>query len=159
MNFSKLMKKVLTVSITLILPVLGICLTGCDDKFLDPTQIGRFRPVPAVNVILDSLGVAEEAPSEWAGAEDPRPIDLIGYETDYVFATADTVRISIFELFQARVAFTSEYVVTETGKISIPEVGIIEVVGLTESELEEEIKRIMSPTLLIDTSVTVTLLS
>jgi len=31
--------------------------SGCGNKFFDPTQVGRFRPVPAVNVILDSLGV------------------------------------------------------------------------------------------------------
>jgi hypothetical protein len=43
--------------------VIGVCLGGCGNKFWDPTQIGRFRPTPAVNVILDSLGVAEETPS------------------------------------------------------------------------------------------------
>ena len=43
--------------------LLFISVAGCGNKFFDPTQIGRFRPVPAVNVILDSLGVAEEAPS------------------------------------------------------------------------------------------------
>lgn len=73
---------------------------GCGNKFFDPVQIGRFRPVPAVNVILDSLGVAEETPSVWEGAEEPKPIDVVAYETDYMFKPGDFVRISIFELLQ-----------------------------------------------------------
>ncbi len=109
---------------------------GCGNKFFDPTQIGRFRPVPAVNVVLDSLGVAEETPSAWEGAEEPRPIDVMAFETDYVFGSGDFVRISIFELLQEGVPFGNDYVVTETGKISIPDVGVVEAAGLTESKLE-----------------------
>jgi polysaccharide export outer membrane protein len=130
---------------------------GCGNKFFDPTQVGRFRPVPAVNVILDSLGVAEEIPSVWKGAEEPKPIDVVAYETDYVFSPGDAVRISIFELLQEGVPFTNEYAVTETGKISIPEVGVIEAAGLTESQLEDEIRQILSPSVLKEPLVVVTL--
>ncbi len=52
-----------------VLSILSLYLSGCGNKFFDPTQVGRFRPVPAVNVILDSLGVAEEAPSVWESVE------------------------------------------------------------------------------------------
>ena len=45
--------------------------SGCNNKFFDPSQIGRFRPTPAVNVILNSLGVAEEEAIAWEGAEEP----------------------------------------------------------------------------------------
>ncbi len=128
---------------------------GCGDKFFDPTQIGRFRPVPAVNVILDSLGVADEKPSEWAGAEDPKPIDIMVFEDDYAFASGDVMRISIFELLQEDFTYTNDFVVTETGRISIPEVGVVDVAGLTESQMEEEIRQILSPSLLKDPIVTV----
>jgi polysaccharide export outer membrane protein len=142
-----------------LLSVLSFCLVGCGNKFFDPTAIGRFRPVPAVNVILDSLGVAEEAPSVWADSEDPKPIDGMVFETDYSFGPGDIVRISIFELLQDRVVFINDYIVTETGKLSIPEVGEVEVEGFTESQLEEEIRQILSPSILKDPSVTVTLMS
>jgi polysaccharide export outer membrane protein len=132
---------------------------GCGNKFFDPTQIGRFRPVPAVNVILDSLGVAEETPSAWQGAEEPRPIDVMVFESDYVFGSGDIVRISIFELLAEGVPFERDYIVTETGKISIPDVGVVEAMGLTESQLEGEIRHILSPNILKEPSVTVTLLS
>lgn len=151
-------KRARTVTIILLF-VLSIYLSGCGNKFFDPTQVGRFRPVPAVNVILDSLGVAEEAPSVWKGAEDPKPVDVIAYETDYVFNPGDIVRISIFELLQEGVPFVNEYSVTETGKISIPEVGVVEAAGLTEEQLEDEIRQILSPSVLKEPSVVVALLS
>jgi polysaccharide export outer membrane protein len=132
-----------------------LLIAGCGDEFFDPTQIGRFRPVPAVNVILDSLGVAEETPVAWAGAEDPKPIDVMVFETDYVFGPGDIVRVSIFELLQEGAPLVNDYVVTETGKISIPEVGVVQAAGLTESQLEEEIRQILSPGILKDPSVTV----
>ena len=80
-------------------------------------------------------------------------------EKDYVFGPGDTVRISIFELLQEGVPFIFDYGVTETGKISIPEVGVVDAVGLTESELEETIKRILSPSILKEPSVSVSLLN
>jgi polysaccharide export outer membrane protein len=131
--------------------------SGCGNKFFDPTQVGRFRPVPAVNVILDSLGVAEETPVAWEGAQEPRPGDVVAVESDYVFRSGDIVRVAVFELLQEGVYFINDYVVTETGKISIPEVGVVEVSGLTETQLEEEIRRILSPSILKEPSVTVTL--
>jgi len=151
------MKRPQSTAIVLI-SVVSIYLVGCGNKFFDPTQIGRFRPTPAVNVILDSLGVAEETPPAWEGAEEPKPTDVMAYKTDYTFASGDIVRVSIFELLEEGVMFTNDYVVSETGKISIPEVGVVEVAGLSESQLKDEIKRILKPSILTKPSVTVTLL-
>jgi protein involved in polysaccharide export with SLBB domain len=131
--------------------------SGCGDKFFDPTQVGRFRPVPAVNIILDSLGVAEETPVAWEQAEEPLPIDTVAVESDYVFRAGDVISVAIFELLQEGIQFVNNYVVTETGRISIPEVGVIEAAGLTETQLEEEIKKILSPGILKNPSVIVTL--
>jgi protein involved in polysaccharide export with SLBB domain len=153
------MKKGPTTAIILLVSAMAVYLTGCGDKFFDPAQVGRFRPVPAVNVILDSLGVAEETSSEWEGAEDPKPVDVIPHEVDYVFGSGDTVRIAIFELQQEGVMFINDYIVTESGNISIPEIGVVEAVGLTESQLEEELKRILSPSILKEPSVSVALMS
>jgi len=132
--------------------------SGCGNKFFDPTQVGRFRPVPAVNVILDSLGVAEEEPVAWEGAEEPLPVDAIVKESDYTFRSGDVVGISIFELLQEGIQFTNSYVVTETGKISVPEVGVIQAAGLTETQLEDRIRMILTPNVLKEPSVTVTLI-
>ena len=131
--------------------------SGCGSKFFDPTQVGRFRPVPAVNVILDSLGVAEETTVAWEQAEEPMPIDTVAVESDYVFRAGDVITVAIFELLQEGIQFVNNYVVTETGRISIPEVGIIEAAGLSETQLEEQIKQVLSPGILKNPSVIVTL--
>ena len=152
------MRKSTIVCLAVFLPLIML-VNGCGNKFFDPTQIGRFRPIPAVNTILDTLGVAEEAPSPYETAEDPRPIDVISEETDYVLGPGDVVRITIFELRQEGVPFVNDFTVTETGKIpSIPEIGMIPVAGLTEAQLEDEIRRSLSPGYLKDPSVTVSLL-
>ncbi len=149
-------KKLSFLYVALFLLFLGL-FSGCGNKFFDPTQVGRFRPVPAVNVILDSLGVAEEDPLAWEGAEEPLPIDTIVTESDYTFRSGDVVGISIFELLQEGVQFTNNYVVTETGKISVPEVGVLQAAGLTETQLEDRIRKILTPNILKEPSVSVTL--
>jgi polysaccharide export outer membrane protein len=153
------MRKISLISILCGL-VPGILLfSGCSDKFWDPTQVGRFRPVPAVNVILDSLGVAEETPSRFEDVEDPKPVDIMPVETDYRFSPGDIVRISIFELLQQGMSFIDDYVVTETGKISISDVGIVQAEGLTEAQLEDEIKGILTPAILKKPAVSAILMS
>lgn len=139
--------------------LLAVVVGGCGDKFWDPAQIGRFRPTPAVNVILDSLGVAEESPVAWDQAAEPRPNDIVAIPTDYALRSGDIVRISIYELFQSGVAVINDYIVTETGKISIPDVGVVQAAGLTETQLEDEIRQILSPSILKEPMVTVLLIN
>jgi polysaccharide export outer membrane protein len=132
---------------------------GCSNKLLDPTQVGRFRPTPAVNGSRVALGVAEETPVAWAAADEPRPQDIVVVQGDYTLRTGDMVRISIFELFQEGTPMVNDYVVSETGKLSIPEVGVMQAAGLTETQLEQEIRRALSPGILKTPSVTVTLMN
>jgi polysaccharide export outer membrane protein len=139
--------------------LLLIVLNGCGNKFFDPTQVGRFRTVPAVNVILDSLGVAEETPIAWEEGEEPKPADIVPDMKDYTFRAGDMVRVDIFELLGLGTRYVYDYPVNETGKISIPDVGIVEAAGLTETQLEARIKQILSPNILKDPAVTVTLMS
>ncbi len=134
-------------------------LAGCSTKTLDPTQIGRFRPTPAVNVILDSLGVAEEVAPAWSNAEEPQPKDIVAVRGDYMLRSGDLVRVSIFELYLDSQTVTNDYIISETGKISIPVVGVVQAAGLTETQLQEEIRQILSPNILKDPSITVTLLN
>jgi protein involved in polysaccharide export with SLBB domain len=134
-------------------------LPGCWNDITDPTQIGRFEPTPTVSVVLDSLGVADEPSPTYEGAEKPRPADLVDIDTDYVFGSGDVVRISIFELYQSGQIFANDYVVTETGRISLPDVGQVQAAGLTESQLEQQIRDILSPSILKSPAVTVSLYS
>ena len=112
-----------------------------------------------MNIILDTLGVADEPAPTYEGAEEPRPEDLIPYEPDYVFSAGDVIQVSIFELRQEGAPYTGQLVVTESGHVSIPDVGIVRAEGLTETDLEREIANILSPNIIKDPSVTVTLLN
>jgi protein involved in polysaccharide export with SLBB domain len=137
-----------------------IVLSGCDsnNRILEPHQVGRFRPVPAVNVILDSLGVEEETPPAYADAEDPLPEDGVAEEGDYTFAPGDAVRVSIFELFTENTPYTDDFFVDESGRINIVQVGVVDVLGLTERQLEDEIRSILQPKILKNPLVNVTLM-
>ena len=128
------MRSIRQASLIALIACVGLGSAGCDNKLLDPTQIGRFRPTPAVNVILDSLGVAEEAPVAWEHAEAPEPKDIVAVTGDYTLRSGDLVRIAIFELFQEGTTMVNDFVVSESGKISIPEVGIVQAAGLTVPE-------------------------
>ncbi|MCF7954846.1 MAG: polysaccharide biosynthesis/export family protein [Phycisphaerae bacterium] len=130
---------------------------GCSEDTLDPRQIGGFHEIPAESIILNTLGVGDEPQNTYANAQEPTPEDVIPVDQDYVFGSGDVVRISIYELREEGRAFYEEYVVTETGKISIPDVGIVYAAGRTENELEEEIRDILSPDILINPSVKVSL--
>ena len=134
-----------------------IAFCGCEKDILDPTQIGRFRPTPVVNIILDSLGVAEEEEPKFVESEEPKPVDLLELEQDYILAVGDFVNINIFELLQETVPFTQIFEISESGNISIPEVGTVQAAGLSAVQLEEELKQILSPTILKNPSITVKL--
>jgi polysaccharide export outer membrane protein len=112
-----------------------------------------------VNVILDSLGVSEETVASYEAAEDPKPADVIIQEQDYAFSSGDVIRIAIFELLQEGQPYVDNFIVSESGNISIPEIGQIQATGLTETQLEEEIRNSLSPGILKNPSVTVSLQS
>ena len=139
-----------------------ITISGCAKDYLDPTKIGRFREVPAQNIILDTLWVGDEPDPTWAGAEDPRPEDLVAIHEDYVFGTGDLIGISIFELLQDGLAHVANYQITESGKVSIPDVRFVQAEGLTEIELENKIRYVLKGgetgrVILLNPSVSVTL--
>lgn len=136
-----------------------IGISGCGNKFFDPAQVGRYRPTPAVNIILDSLGVAQEPPMAWDEGEEPRPEDVVAETSDFSLGPGDLLHVGIFELYNEGQWLAGEYPVSETGNISLPEVGVINVLGLTEIDLEKTIRQKLSPAILRDQPVTVTLLS
>ena len=104
---------------THILFLLLIANSGCGNKFFDPTQVGRFNKTPAVNLILNTLQVAEETPLAWEQGEAPRPIDTVAVKTDYTFMAGDIIGVYIYELLSQGMPYQQDFVVSETGKISV----------------------------------------
>ncbi|AQQ71918.1 polysaccharide export protein Wza [Limihaloglobus sulfuriphilus] len=139
----------------LLAALVSITIYGCSNKFWDPTQVGRFSAVPVEHVILESLGVSEEAASEYANAEPPTPEDAINVLGDYKLNPGDILRVTVYELLTEGEYYIGDFQVTESGQIFVPEVGPIDVLGLTERELEGVIKDILSPDILRKPAVTV----
>ncbi len=139
--------------------LLVVGLTGCSNKVMDPAQIGRFRAAPAVNVILDSLGVAQESPMAYDHAQEPRPSDLVAEKQDMVLGSGDVVRVTVYELYAAGQWVSNEYVVSETGSISVPGVGVLQVAGVTEKQLEQVIREHLEPAVLKSPKVSVSVVN
>ena len=133
---------------------MGVCLSlgaGCQD----PEGIGRFRATPVTNIILDELGVVDEAPAVYAGAREVRPEDLQVEETEYVIGPGDVLDITIFELYVAGQEWMGRKQVSETGRLTLPEVGTFRAAGQTEGELAETLRKLLSPRILKEPTVTV----
>ena len=129
--------------------------SGCGNKFFDPTQVGRWNHTPAVNVILDSLGVADESPLAWDQGEEPRAKDTVLREDDYKLMPGDILNIYIYELIQQGTPYQQQFIVRETGEITIPAVGSFMVKGMTEKQLESAIRKVLEPDILINPMVSV----
>lgn len=113
---------------------------GCGNGFLDPTEMGTFEHAEPLAVpILDNLEIGETPLEQFAGASEVGPEDLEVSAEDYVIGRSDLVNISITDLTGPGVETLITRRVSETGNVSLPLVGQIETVGLTEAELEQRI--------------------
>ena len=135
--------------------IVTAALTGCSD----PTFVGRFRAVPVTNIILDSLGVVDEKPEQFAYARDPYPKDLIVEESEYVVQRGDMIEISILDLFMSGAEWRNRLQVSETGRVTVPEIGTFRVAGRTEFEVADDIENLLSPHILKNPTVNVVVIA
>ncbi|MCK4850643.1 MAG: polysaccharide biosynthesis/export family protein, partial [Phycisphaerae bacterium] len=140
--------------------LLGLALSGCTGwSVTDPAgSLGRWKPQPVVQPILQTLSAAEETTGqEFANAEDPTPEDLQVIAEDYVIGPRDVINVQIFELLQPDIPYGEQLVVDDLGFITIQhQVGQIKADGLTSDELTERIKEVLYPNILRDPQVGVT---
>jgi protein involved in polysaccharide export with SLBB domain len=120
------------------------------NSFLDPSQVGRFdRDNPFGDVrpvkwpILEQLDVVDEPVDRWASATDPTPADLVSDNKEYTLGAGDLLRISVYELVQPNTEYLKDQAqVSESGTVSIQNLGAVQVAGLTAREAEEKIGQI-----------------
>lgn len=118
---------------------LGGCAMVPPKSFLDPTKVGRFWLEPHETEILRVLSPLETPPGI-VGANEPRPEDLVARYDEYRLSPGDTLQISILDLLTAGVPYEAVYEVSPLGEIRLPEVGAVRVEGLTEREVEQELR-------------------
>lgn len=117
-------------------------LTGCKNGFIDPTEMGRFDQEPLARPILNTLNTGYAEPEdEFLGASDTKPEDLVASDADYVIGKNDLISITISDLVGPGVETTKTTRVSESGNVSLPLVGQIKAIGLTEAEMEQAVAK------------------
>ncbi len=116
-------------------------LVGCEyDSWMDPSVVGRWENTAASAPILDRLDVIETNADEFAvKTSTVKPDDLIPEVAPYVVGAGDALQIEIFELLGRDTTFQTDRVVSPTGEISLPTVGIVACSGLTVEEIKARI--------------------
>ncbi len=109
-------------------------------SFLDPTKVGVWGMKAKEKGIRRILLPGRESLPGLANASEPTPEDLAASYEDYRIVPSDIIQILIPNLLEPGVPFSVVSEVSSAGELRIPTVGSIKVVGLTESELEQEIK-------------------
>jgi len=122
--------------------------TGCDTTgdfrkgFFNPGEVGRFRKEPLMMPIVNSLDTGVEEPNDqFSQASDVRAEDLVASTQDYVVGKNDLLSVSITDLVAPGVETVKTARVSESGNISLPLIGQIRGEGMTENQLEEEIRK------------------
>ncbi len=103
-----------------------------------PSVASRQLPENGIKRVL----TPRESETLIAGAEDPKPSDLVVEYSDYVLGESDALQISIDDFIQGggHPLWQVTLEVSPTGFISLPQLGMIKAAGLTESQLQHEIE-------------------
>lgn len=121
------------------LTVLAGCALNPMNGFLDPTKVGQFPPEYKEGGIRRVL-TPKESPFGVANATEPTAEDLVPRFEKYRLVPTDQVAMSIDDFISGGLPFTSAQEVDSDGFIRIPQLGMIKVVGMTDDEIEEDIK-------------------
>jgi protein involved in polysaccharide export with SLBB domain len=122
--------------------VLLVC--GCalvpPKSFLDPTKVGIWGLDYQEGGIRRVL-TPKETPAGVANAADPTPEDLVPNLSERTIEPSDVVSISIEDFVTPGVTYAVNLEVSPSGFVRLPQgVGPIKAVGLTEADLEKEIR-------------------
>ncbi len=111
---------------------------------LDPTAVGNWnqnKGKPLVVPILTNLDILPEdsANGDFGNARPPKASDLVATAVDYKIGRNDLVTVSITDLVGTGVETSTTKRVSESGNVSLPLVGTVQVLGLTEPEAERTV--------------------
>lgn len=124
--------------------VLGGCHNPNDGQgpkgLLDPTAVGRYDVEPLVVPILENLDIMpEDAREDFANAQPPKQSDLDVIREDYRIGRNDLVSAAITGLLDQFQETVVTKRVSESGNVSMPLVGLVNVLDMTEAEAEQAI--------------------
>ncbi|MCB9838279.1 MAG: polysaccharide biosynthesis/export family protein [Phycisphaeraceae bacterium] len=115
-------------------------MTGCSvDSWFDPSVVGRWEHTPTVVPILDRIDVIERDTGEFIETTEVSADDLIPEVSDYVIGAGDSLGLEIWDIIAPGVPSSYERQVSGNGMIEIPQVGKVQVIGLTPNQAQEAI--------------------
>ncbi len=128
-----------TVLSALVLMLLAGCAMVPPKSFLDPTAVGMF-PLEYREGGIRRVLTPRDGPVGLANATEPTPEDLVPVFEDYRFGPLDSMQVFINDFYQVGFPYSANLEVTQTGYISIPQLGLIKVEGMTVHELEQDLR-------------------
>jgi protein involved in polysaccharide export with SLBB domain len=126
--------------------VLGLAamLGGCNaQSFMDPSVTGKWTPTPTIMPILDRIASIEDDKGEMAEISDPVAGDLIPLPVSYRIGAGDQLDVTLYDLIETNRPELYQVVVDARGAIELPQLGRIQVMGLTTEEATDVLKNAM----------------
>ncbi len=110
-----------------------------DSWLYDPSVIGRWEHTPTVVPILERIEIIERDQGDFVEATAVQPEDLLPEVADYEVGPGDALVVEIWDFVQPGTPSQFQLVVDPRGAIDIPQLGRINVLGLTQDEIRERI--------------------
>lgn len=121
----------------------ALLLSGCaalpPNSFIDPTKVGTF-PAEYRERGIRRVLTPREGPAGLANATEPRPDDVVPRFQEYRLGPGDAVNLGIEDFIQPGVQFQAQFEVSPSGSIRVPQIGMVKVSGMSEPELEQELR-------------------
>ncbi len=136
------------VAVVMVAGLASVLAGGCEtDSFLfDPSVMGRWEHTPARVPVLSRIASIEGQDDEWVEYSDPTPADLIPEVSEYRIGPGDRLDITIYDLpDEGKYTPYQGKQVDTRGYIDIPQLGSINVNGLTVTEAVAAIQNAMKP--------------
>ncbi len=118
-------------------------LAGCaalpPNSLFDPTKVGRFGRDVYETGIRRVLS-PRETPPGLPNATEPNADDLVAWADEYRLAPGDVISVTINDLLDQGTPFGVNLEINTQGEIRIPELGSIKVAGMTDAEVEQELR-------------------
>jgi len=122
----------------LLLGMLG-CAMLPPRSFLDPTAVGMF-PLEYREGGIRRVLTPRDGPIGLANATEPTPEDLVPVYEEYRVGELDQIGVVIEDFLRTGIPYEAVLEVSPTGHIRLPQLGLVKVVGMTERELEQDLR-------------------
>lgn len=131
--------------------VCAVATAGCGiDSFLDPSVVGRWEYTPTTVPVLERIDLIEDDTGEFVETSEIMPQDLIPRAVEYEVGPGDALTVEIFDFYIPNEPTQLQRIVDTRGRIDIPQIGDLNVLGLTANEIESRIRVLLAERGIID---------